>query len=143
MSIEHTHQFVGRYVEEVESWKKDHDEVMEKYRLADELTKVSIMGQAVLERLRMTPQNSFDDAVLFAQSLQLWYVATSFMLMAIDQCESEGYPVGGSKGLRKAHEDLSCVIAETDVFIRQVEDLKDGRYIPADEFINELRSKVA
>ena len=138
------HKYLGLFGEQSESWKRPHQEVMEAYRKADGLSEAVAQGLFILERL-----NRYADGpmtVTLAEGLTSayrdWYAAAGTFLEAVEESETNGFPVEGADKLRKAHETLGSRMEAVVNLQESIQDYRDGREKSLEDVFNGLQSDV-
>lgn len=130
-----------------EPWKKDHDEVMAKYRAADGMGEVMSFGIFLFERLCRKLER--DDSAKVQQvepalkAFLNWHRATSHVLNIADGLQAEKYEVQGCEQLEKLreyHSQAGPIIEELNDAKRAIDSVKSGNSISLDKYIAELQT---
>jgi hypothetical protein len=133
-----------------EPWKKDHDEVMRKYKAADGMAEVMRFGAFLFEGLlRKLDQDGTATVQQVEPALAAflrWHRATSHVLSKAEGLESEEYPVEGceelTNQLREYHAQAGPIIEELSDAKRAIDSVKSGKAISLDNYIAELQTPV-
>jgi hypothetical protein len=144
-------EFYSNQAERAEDlWQADHEAAMQCCDVEDLIE----LGLAMLNSIRRRNQSwdnsireskeafSWDDSERFATAFQLWTLATRRILRLAQYFESKGFEVRGAAMLGDAFRHVSLLSFDVKRLRASFESLEQGRGIPREKALNELRDHL-
>jgi hypothetical protein len=129
-----------------ETWKKDHDTVMQKYQRADSLAALARFGiflfDELVEALREGASDSFEGVRCNQKAFNNWYRVASSVVTEIELLESEKFQVELADDLRDRQMRSTEILQELADAMTAISAVQNGRALSAESYINELRGQV-
>ena len=126
------------YVHDAEQWKKDHDEVMEKYKLTEALGEVIHQGLDVYRRMQTRKATTFEGAERIAEAYLQWIEVGNSVILPILELREDGFDVEGSEEFLVVVRTVTMLaprfIETRDAARRAVE----GKGLSLDEFLRTI-----
>jgi hypothetical protein len=138
------------YEEQVESWKREHEEAMCCRDLEDAIAFLVMCVERLDRRSEEwareieagTVEFSWDHSEETAGWYRRWLDVAAAFLKAIGVYETQSYEVVGAAGLRKKYQEVFLMCLDPGKAREAIESLERGHGIPADRAMNELRDRL-
>ncbi|MCI0335701.1 MAG: hypothetical protein L0228_21045 [Planctomycetes bacterium] len=129
-----------------ESWKEEHDKVMDNYGAADRLGDAVSIGIVLFERLfkKLSRDGAahVKDVDCTLKSFDSWYNTASAVLVEVENLESEEFEVQGTKRLKECYAQATGVIEDLLDAKRAIAAVESTKAVSLESYLNELRNPV-
>jgi len=142
-------KYLNIFDQQAGPWKRPHDEVMEAYQRADDLSEAVAYGLFLLDRIEHSSEGAagpeaavrvtMSEAKTLCDFHEWWYANAGALLAGIDASEAAGFAVKKATEFREAHRRVGEQMHAVRKLQQSIVDFEEGRGVSLEDALHGLR----